>query len=159
MRRVLLVLVTAITVFVPSAVARRGLPKVLTQETPVFQVRPATISYTGDGTGIVGGLDGSSVQHLGHLNWIAYNSRDGLAVGLVWLDNCTPDCAHGRFSAHRVHVRVSQVSNGHFRLLTLSYRDQGHSYLDHRVAHYYHGGGEAFWAYAICDAQYTPRCP
>jgi hypothetical protein len=159
MRRALLVLVATLTVFVPSALAARGLPKVLTQETPVFQVRPATISYTGDGTGIVGGLDGTSVRHLGHLNWTTYNSGEGLAVGLVWLDNCTPDCAQGRFSAHRVHVRVSQASNGHFRLLTLRYRDQGHSYVDHRVAHYYHGGGEAFWAYAICDAQYTPRCP
>jgi hypothetical protein len=137
-----------------------ALPKVLTQETRAFQVRPAVISYTGDGTGYVGGLDGTSAQNLGHLQWTTYTREEGLAVGLVWLDNCTPDCADGTFSATKVRVRVSSPTQGHFRLLTLRYSYRGRRYVDRRVAKFYRGtaGLPSYWAYAICGIPYGPRC-
>lgn len=142
------------------AAATTGPPKVLTQRTPLFQIRPAVISYTGDGTGVVGGPDGTSVRHLGHLRWTTYNARLGVAVGRVWLDDCSPDCADGRFTASKVRVRVSSPTQGHFRLLTLSYRFQGRRYVDRRVAKWYAGfdGLPGYWNYAICGLQYAPRC-
>ena len=143
-----------------SAAAATGLPKVLTQDTPAFQIRPAVISYTGDGTGYVGGPDGTSVHRLGHLRWTTYNRREGDATGLVWLDNCTPDCARGMFTASKVRVRVSSPNHGHFRLLTLTYRYQGRRYVDRRVAQFYPGGSglPGYWNYAICGIPYGPKC-
>jgi hypothetical protein len=142
------------------AAAATGIPKVLTQETPAFQIRPAVISYTGDGTGVVGGLDGTSVRHLGHLRWTTYNAHLGVAVGRVWLDGCSPDCADGRFTPSRVRVRVSSPTHGHFRLLTLTYRYGGRRYVDRRVAKWYAGldGVPGYWNYAICGIQYGPKC-
>jgi hypothetical protein len=160
MRRSLLLSVAALAVSAASAAGANSLPKVLTQEQPPFQVRPATISYTGDGTGVIGGPDGTSVRNLGHLRWTTYSRNVGIAVGLVWLDNCRPDCARGRFSPSQVQVRVSEPSDAHFRLLTLRYRYHGHRYVDRRVAHYYSGvaTGPGYWNYAICGIQYGPKC-
>jgi hypothetical protein len=159
-RRSFLLSAAAIAAIASPASAANSPPKVLTQETPAFQVRPATISYTGDGTGIVGGPDGTSARNLGHLRWTTYNRRIGNAVGLVWLDNCTPDCASGRFSPSRVQVRVSESRGGHFRLPTLRYRYHGHQYFDRRVAHYYRGAPTepGYWNYAICGIQFGPKC-
>lgn len=131
----------------------------LTQENPAFQIRPATISYTGDGTGYIGGLHGTGVRHLGRLKWTTYKGREGLGIGLVWLDNCRPDCAQGTFSASRVRVRVSDPASGHFRLLTLRYRYHGRRYVDHRLVHRERFGGRTYWIYDICGRRYTPRCP
>jgi hypothetical protein len=160
MRYLSLVLVAALALIVSSASAASRPPKVLTQENPTFQVRPATISYTGDGTGIVGGDDGRSARKPGHLKWTAYNRKVGRAIGVVWLDDCTPSCAQGRFSPSPVRVQVSEPTHGHFRLLTLRYRYHGRRYVDRRVTQYYREGpGEAgFWAYAICGIQYGPNC-
>ena len=80
--------VTAALLFAASvtaaATATPALPGVLTQGTPAFQVRPAVIGYTGDGTGIVGGADGTSARHPGHLRWTTYNTQEGVGHGLVW---------------------------------------------------------------------------
>jgi hypothetical protein len=159
-RRSFPLFVAVLAVSASSAVGANSLPEVLTQEQPSFQVRPATISYTGDGTGVVGGPDGTSVRKPGHLKWTTYNHDVGIAVGRVWLNNCTPDCADGRFSPSRVQVRVSDPRDGHFRLLTLRYSYRGHRYVHRRVAHYYRGVATArgIWSYAICGIRYGPKC-
>lgn len=51
----------------------------------------------------------------------------------LWIDNCLPNCAQGRFSATRVRVNVYSPSHGHFRRLKLTYNYQGHHYVDVRV--------------------------
>jgi hypothetical protein len=158
-RRALLIALLALCALSSQAIAAGGLPKVLTQLTPAFALRPAVIGYTGDGTGVIGGPHGTGPRHLGHLRWTTYNRHDGLAVGLVWLDDCVPDCARGTFTPHTVHVRVSEPTHGHFRLLTLRYRYHGHNYVDRRVALRSSGGsGPAFWSYAICGLASGPRC-
>ncbi len=159
LRTLLVSSATVLAAGVASASAA-ALPKVLTQERPAFQIRPAVIGYTGDGTGIVGGPDGTGPRDLGHLRWTTYNGREGDAVGLVWLDNCTPDCADGTFSPAKVRVRVSFPTHGHFRLLTLKYNHRGRRYVDRRVAQYYRGGSgiPSYWEYAICGIPYAPRC-
>jgi hypothetical protein len=147
---VLIALLAGLAAFAPSAAAARP-PSVLTQEHPVFQVRPGVISYTGDGTGIVGGLDGTGVRHLGRLHWTTYSDREGVATGKLWLDDCTPDCAQGTYSATRVQVHVFSPSHGRFRRLALRYEYKGKRYDDRRVIHFYAGfnGSRGYWAYAI----------
>jgi hypothetical protein len=150
-RSVLIVLTAGVLVAAPAASAR--LPSVLTQGHPAFQVRPASISYTGDGTGFVGGLDGTGVRHLGRLGWTTYNRAQGLASGLLWLNDCLPNCAQGHFSATHVGVRVSSPRSGRFRRLTLTYDYRGHHYVDRLVIHHYViGGGRGFWGYAFGGA-------
>lgn len=143
-----------------AASASARLPTVLTQQRPAFQVRPAVIGYTGDGTGIVGGRNGTSARHLGSLHWTTYNASSGWATGLVWLDDCSPDCANGTFTSSRVSVHVFSPSGRHFKRLTLRYRYLGRRYTDRREARYYAGsnGIAGFWAYAICGTRYTGRC-
>jgi hypothetical protein len=109
-----------------------GLPKVLTQREPLFQVRPAVISYTGDGTGLVGGTDGTSVRRPGHLRWMVYDARQGIGHGLLWLDDCSPDCASGTFHSTPVTVHVFMPVHGMFERLTLTYAYRGKRYVDRR---------------------------
>jgi hypothetical protein len=135
----------------PGVSAAAGLPAVLTQGRPAFDIKPATISYTGDGTGLIGGADGRSVRHPGHLEWTTYTRRQGIAQGLVWLDDCDPDCAEGTFTATPVSVHVFSPAHGRFRRMTLTYTYQGKRYVDRRaIRHFPAGGGlSGYWAYAI----------
>lgn len=134
----------AVLLAVPGVAAAR-LPAVLTQHNPPFQVRPATIDFTGDGSAVVGGLNGTSPRHLGRLKWTTYNRHRGAATGLIWINNCMPDCADGRFSSVRVSVRVSSPHSGHFRRLTLSYTYRRHHYVDRRQIHLY----GRIWGYQL----------
>ena len=145
MRRLIAFAVAIAALVALPATAAARLPKVLTQEKPAFQLRPATISYTGDGSGLVGGSDGTSVRHPGHLRWTRYTQRQGTARGVVWLDDCEPDCADGTFHPYKVRVRVSSPSHGRFRFLTLKFVYHGHHVTDKRKIEHQHG----FWDYAI----------
>ena len=131
MRRIALLIVLAAAGAVPAS-AHAALPTVLTQGTPTFEVRPAVISYTGDGTGIIGGSDGTGARNPGHLKWTRYTSRRGAATGVVWINDCDPDCAGGRFRGVKATVAVSRPARGHFRRLTLRYTYDGQRYTDRR---------------------------
>jgi hypothetical protein len=148
MRRLVAVLVAPLLLGATPAVASARLPSVLTQLKPAFQVRPAKISYTGDGTAIVGGY-GPSVRHPGHLRWTKYTRHEGLARGQVWLDDCDPSCAEGTFHPRAVRVRVFASHGGHFRRLTLRFRWHGKRQVDRRRARHFTGGGSSYWAYDI----------
>jgi hypothetical protein len=140
-----------LVVATPGVSAAAGLPAVLTQGRPAFEIKPATISYTGDGTGLVGGADGRSVRHPGHLEWSTYTRRQGIAHGVVWLDDCDPDCAEGTFTSTPVSVHVFSPAHGRFGRMTLTYTYQGKRYVDRRAIRHYPGGAgfSGYWAYAI----------
>ncbi len=127
------------------------LPAVLTQLQPAFQIRPAVISYTGDGTGLLGGVDGTSVRHPGHLHWSVYDAQEGVGHGLLWLNDCTPSCAGGSFHAVAVSVHAFLPKSGHFQRLTLTYTYQGKRYVDRRGIHYLRAatGAGGSWQYYI----------
>ena len=141
----------AVAVAVAPAAAGARLPAVLTQLKPVFQVRPPVISYTGDGTGIVGGTDGTSAKHPGHLHWTIYNRHRGVGHGLLWLDDCLPNCAQGKFHSTPVTAYVLSPKQNRFRRLTLKYTYKGKQYTDRRRIHYFRGigGSPGYWAYDI----------
>jgi hypothetical protein len=131
------------------ATATASLPKVLAKQTEHgFKVRPASISFTGDGTGIVGGADGASARHPGHLHWTRYNRHEGAAKGVVWLDDCDPSCAEGEFSPVPVKVHVGRVRHGRFTRLTLRFTYNGERIVDRRGIRHI-GGSYPYWAYYI----------
>jgi hypothetical protein len=110
-----------------------------------FQTRPGSISYTGDGTGVVGGRDGSGPRQPGHLSWTSYTSTAGRATGVVWLNDCRPSCAEGHFQPRPVAVTVGVPRGGHFTHLTLTYSYGGKRIVDTRVLQR-HG---KYWIYAL----------
>jgi hypothetical protein len=139
-----------------SASASAHLPVLLTQDANVpFQVRPAIVAYTGDGTGYLGGAR-SSPHHTdrGRIHWLTWNRRRGFGRATVWINNCRPNCARGQFSPHRGAVRVRRVRHGAFTRLTIHFRYRGRWRYDHRLL--VKAGSDFFWG--ICDAKYTPHC-
>jgi hypothetical protein len=116
--------VLLLALVVPVASASTPLPTLLGDAAHfrlTWQVRPASILYTGDGSGILGGFDGAGVKHPGHLEWQSWTSSRAAGSGAVWLDNCKPSCASGIFKAHAVKVIAFRPEDGHFTRLTLSY--------------------------------------
>jgi hypothetical protein len=115
--------------------ASGGLPKLLA-DGPHFsltwQVQPAHIGYTGDGSGVLGGLDGTGSAHPGHLVWSVWTTTLARASGAVWIDNCTPTCAGGKFSPYRVQVVAFRPVKGRFTRLTLTYKYRGKQQVDKR---------------------------
>ncbi len=122
-----------------------ALPKALTQEKPAFAVRPAQISYTGDGTGVLGGRRGGGGREFGRITWTSWTGRAAHGRGQVWINDCEPDCAGGSFSPRPVRIALSQPRDGKFRLLTIRYRYRGKTYVDRRDVER-HG---RYWTYGI----------
>jgi hypothetical protein len=98
-----------------------------------FAGRPAQIFYTGDGSAVLGGFDGSGASHPGHLRWSKWTRREALGSGAVWIDNCIPNCAEGTLSPHAVTVDAFAPRRGHFTRLTLRYRFEGKAIVDRRA--------------------------
>jgi hypothetical protein len=149
-------LVGLLMLAVPAPALAR-LPRTVSNVKPNLSVRPGKISYTGDGTGIVGGSDGRSARHPGHLHWLSYTRRDGRAHGVLWLDDCEPSCAAGTFHPTPVNVHVWRPRRGVFRRLTLSFRYHGKQWLDRRRAVYVppDEGVGGYWDYAIVSFRST----
>lgn len=146
-------LASALAVLALTPAVAQALPKVLTQQRVAWKVRPNTISYTGDGTAIIGGAGGVSARYPGRLRWTTYTARQGVARGTVWLDDCNPDCATGTFRPAPVTVNVFGPKAGLFRYMTLKFADPttGRPRVDRRVARYQPevDGSEGSWVYEI----------
>ena len=113
-----------------------------------WQIRPAHIVYTGDGSGVLGGFDGSGARHAlhpGHLTWTSWTEEHAAATGAVWLDDCIPDCARSTFTARAVRVVAFRPVKGHFTRMTLTYTDHGRRHIDKRGIE--RRGG--YWQYFI----------
>jgi hypothetical protein len=130
----------------PAAAGQGSLPQLATQmPEDEMQVRPPVISYTGDGTGFVGGRTSSPPGNLdrGGIHWLSWTRRAAFGKGWAWVNDCRPDCAGGRFSKHRAKVRATRPRHGHFTRLTIVFRYGGHSIRDHRVLE--RAGGYWYW--------------
>ena len=67
-----------------------------------LQVMPATITYTGDGTGFLGGA--SARNRSSGIRWTRWTSSRAYGTGFNQLNDCIPFCARGTF--HRFRVRI-----------------------------------------------------
>ncbi len=100
-------------------------------------VRPTSIGYTGDGSGIIGKLPANEFhrvvgQRPGFLHWTAWTNTHADATGTVWLLSCQPDCAGSPFYRYALTLTVGRVRHGHFTRMTLHYRYQGKAVSDTR---------------------------
>lgn len=111
-----------------------GLPTVLAlNDTTSFQERPAEISYTGDGTGVIGGWHGDPASdNFGQLHWKTWVRSHASATGADWLNDCRPDCAEGSFYPHRATVRLSRVRHGHFTQMVVKAKFDNRHLVDRR---------------------------
>jgi hypothetical protein len=147
MRLAGLTTVLLLALVVPVASASTRLPTLLGDAAHfrlTWQVRPASILYTGDSTGILGGFDGTGIAHPGHLKWRSWTTNRASATGAVWIDDCKPNCAKGTFSPHAVKASAFRPVRGHFTRLRLRYgahverwgiRRSGSSWLYYIVGH------------------------
>jgi hypothetical protein len=122
------------TIGMPTAAARQArLPGLFTGDYPTkYRVRPAVIGgWTGDGTGYVGGLDGrpnavsadpSLAARFGHVHWLRWRANRATGVGVVWGNDCDPDCAGGSWHADGLTKVAAWRRRGHhFTRLAFSY--------------------------------------
>jgi len=123
----------------PRAGAAGSLPKLATaapfHAAPAFAVRPHTVWYTGDNSGILGRLPGGSPavgDTPGFLHWQTWTRRRAYGVGTLWGKSCVPDCASSRFSRTPVTVTLTDPRHGHFGKMTLRYRYRGKQVVDTR---------------------------
>jgi len=69
-----------------------------------LQVEPATIVYTGDGTGL---LAGASVRNRkSGITWTKWTSELALGAGFNQLNDCNPFCAGGKFHGYPVRIEL-----------------------------------------------------
>lgn len=110
-----------------------------------LQVRPPVVSYTGDGTGYLGGRTSAPPEHLdrGGIHWLSWGPRSAFGRGYAWINDCHPYCAAGHFHKHRATVRASRPRNGLFTRMVITYRWNGRRLRDHRVLE--HAAGFYFW--------------
>lgn len=120
--------VFAVLVFPSSALA---VPTLLGgADELAFQVEPAQIGVSGDGTGYFGGEGYVQEGHrfpsdLGSINWTRWGSSSATGEGLFWLNNCKPYCAAGSFYAHPLKIRASVVRRNHFQHMVAVFRYGG----------------------------------
>jgi hypothetical protein len=148
----LAILASAVLLALPSAGQAAQLPGLLTGQNArhPFQVRPAVVGYTGDGTGFLGGFDGTGrgSDQFGHLTWLSWTTTIATGSGAVWVNSCEPNCAQGSFSPIAAKVRAFAPRRGHFTRLTLRYEDEGKAIVDERGVRHF-AGSPGFYSYFI----------
>ncbi|HEY1687534.1 MAG TPA: hypothetical protein VGF95_01585 [Solirubrobacteraceae bacterium] len=69
-----------------------------------LQVEPATIVYTGDGTGLLGGANVDSRKS--GISWTQWTASTAIGTGFNQLNNCRPSCAGGKYRGYRVKIEL-----------------------------------------------------
>jgi hypothetical protein len=135
----------------PAALASGStLPKLPSQVGPASQgdlkVKPASIVYTGDGSGFFAGA--RKTKHRDKpLKWSSWTASGGQGSGFNWVNNCNPNCAGGTFRAFAVKLDAYRPRRlgGHrvFTRMKVTYTDQKPSHNNRtqvwKVVHQ-HGG-------------------
>jgi hypothetical protein len=94
-----------------------------TDELDGLQVEPGKITYTGDGTGFLGG----AIVHnqASDVHWTKWTTTLASGTGFNQLDDCDPDCARGKFTGYRVKIELWRprvlVGNLVFTRMTIFY--------------------------------------
>jgi hypothetical protein len=105
-----------------------GLPRLLVWDGHGLAVRPESIYYTRDGSGVIGRLPSAYRavgKRPGGLHWKIWDSARAVGVGTVWIKSCVPDCAGSPFYSHRLTITATRVRDGEFMRMTLRYRYAG----------------------------------
>jgi hypothetical protein len=142
--RVIFAAVVATATLAVGGAAGARAPQAHAQRLPMLQtgyghtaVRPTSILYTGDGSGIIGKLPSHDFhrvvgQRPGFLHWTAWTNTHADANGTVWLLSCRPDCADSPYYRYALRLTAGRVRNGHFTRMTLHYSYHGQKITDTR---------------------------
>ena len=133
-RSVVPVAVALVLATTASAGAAPRLPRLLTGWYTRYSVRPTTIYYTGDGSGVIGKLrrrGGLVGPGRGYLRWPTWNQQRAVGTATLWLKLGSPT-ATSPFTRLTASVTANRVRNGHFTRLTLRYRFRGRRVTDRR---------------------------
>ena len=118
-----------------AAVAMAATPRAF--DGGALKRRPATIIYTGDGSGLLAGRARSGGQRFGHLHWTSWGYHSARAWGDDWVDNCNPSCAAGTFTGYHANVKLfrPELLGGRkvFTRLQVAYPGARPSYHHHSV--------------------------
>jgi len=149
MRNLLAGLVVVLMVAAPANAAAK--PRLLARDSSnVLMLRPGQLVISGDGSEIVGGTgwtQGSGLASFGRIRWSAFNQREAVGRGLLWLNDCDPNCAEGGFRQHAAWIHASSVKQNRYQRLTVRYMDDGAVRYDRRIMRR-HG---TYWAWDIID--------
>lgn len=93
-----------------------------------FAVRPPTMFFGCCGQFLIGGPGVSSrafrSRSLGHISWTEWSTvADG--SGLLWIDDCNPTCAQGKFQSQPVSITASRAVGERYTRLLLVYGRNG----------------------------------
>jgi hypothetical protein len=66
-------------------------------------VKPHEIVYTGDSGEF---FAGTGTRRPGKIHWSVWNRTEGVGSGANWVNNCTPNCASGKFSSYPVTLKA-----------------------------------------------------
>jgi hypothetical protein len=154
---------TAILVLLcaPLAAAAARLPGLLTHQSVrhPFQVRPAVVGFTGDGSAFLGGFDGgTAADHFGHMSWPTWTATVAIGTGAVWIDGCEPSCAGGTYAPSAVSVRAFAPREGHFTRMTLRFDYRGGAIVEELGVHLLRASPHVpgFYEYFIVGHSATP---
>jgi hypothetical protein len=109
-----------------AVTARTPLPTLLTGWYGRYTVRPTSIYYTGDGSGLIGKLrphDGLSGPGRGSLRWTRWTRQGAAAFGTLWLKLGVP--AFSPYTRFQLTLTAGRFRDGHFTRMTLHYRVHG----------------------------------
>src|SRR5690242_3359603 len=118
-RRISIVVAVGALVTVPAALGSgTSLPKLPSNIGPTskgdLKAKPASITYTGDGSGFFAG--GPKSNHRAKpLSWSSWTATGSQGSGFNWLNDCTPNCAAGTFHrfAVNLHAYRPRTLGGH----------------------------------------------
>lgn len=96
-----------------------------------FRIRPDVLALSGDGTAFVGGqgwkADGRRVSSFGRIKWTSFGGATASGRGLMWLNDCKPSCAGGRFQHYPAKIQANSIQRHHYTTLIVSFRAAGKS--------------------------------
>jgi hypothetical protein len=96
------VVAIASVIVLTSAVARGASPTTVSVESygGPFAVEPAQIVPAGDGALFIAGTG----PHYGRIDWSDWTFGSAYGTGVVWGDDCDPNCAAGTYHGFRVRI-------------------------------------------------------
>ncbi len=91
-----------------------------------FRIRPDVLPLSGDGTAFVGGpgwkAHGRRILSFGRIEWTSFGGAQASGQGLMWLNDCTPDCADGSFQHYPAKIQASSVQKHHYTKLSVTFK-------------------------------------
>jgi hypothetical protein len=147
MRNLLAGVVVLLMVAAPASAAAK--PRLLARDSSnALMLRPGQLVISGDASEIVGGTgwtQGSGLASFGRIRWSAFNRREAVGRGFLWVNDCDPNCADGTFQQHTAWIHASSVTRSLYQRLTVRYMDDGAVRYDRRILRR-HG---TYWAWDV----------